>query len=121
MLQANDPKPWIQEYYPAWRKHPGQIKGQRGYSTDRPVYPIIGATSRDGKYLVAVAWPETMRLGQVWHHCVHPRPVIGESFNKTTGEINSHGKIYMMENDGNKLITSFKKDFPQWQRPPDAE
>jgi len=117
--KANDPKPWIQEYYPTWRRHPGQIQGQRGYSTDRPVYPVIGAVSRDRKYLVAVAWPETMRLGQVWHHCIHPRPIIGESYDNTKGEINTHGKIYLMANDGEQLLAKFKKDFPEWRRPPD--
>jgi hypothetical protein len=119
--KSNLPKPWIQEYYPAWRKHPGQIQGERGYSTDRPVYPIIGAISRDRKYLAAIAWPEAGRLGQVWHDCVHPRPIIGESFNATTGEIRTHGKIYLMENDGKKLISMFKKDFPEWKRPPNEK
>lgn len=119
--QANLPKPWIQEYYPAWRKHPGQVKGERGYSTDRPVYPIIGAISSDGKYLAAVAWPETGRMGQVWHDCVHPRPDFAESFDAATGQIKSHAKVYLMKNNGKKLIASFKKDFPQWKRPPDKE
>jgi cytohesin len=118
--KANYPKPWIQEYFPAWRKHPGQIKGQRGYSPDRPVYPIIGAVSRDGKYLAAIAWPETASLGQVWHHCIHPRPLIAESFDSKTGEIRSCGKIYLMENDEEKLLARFKEDFPHWRSPPDV-
>ena len=118
---ADAEKPWIQEYYPTWRKHPGQVKGQRGYSTDRPVYPIIGTVSKDGKYLAAVVWPETMRLGQVWHHCVHPRPIISESFDASKGETVTHGKIYLMENNGKKLLKNFKKDFPEWKRPPDAD
>jgi hypothetical protein len=29
--------------------------------------------------------------------------VIGESFETTTGEINTHGKIYLMENDGKMM------------------
>ena len=119
--RANGPKPWIQEYYPAWRKHPGQIEGLRATSTDRPVYPIIGVVSCDGKHLAAVAWPETSRLGQVWHYCFHPRPAIGESFNSKTGEIESHGRVYFMKNDARKLLAGFKADFPNWQRPPDAK
>jgi len=118
--RANYPKPWIQEYFPTWRKHPGQIKGERGYSPDRPVYPIIGVVSRDRKYLAAIAWPETSSLGQVWHHCIHPRPLIAESFDAKTGEIRSCGKIYLMENDGEKLLRRFKEDFPHWRRPPDV-
>ena len=60
--RANSPKPWIQEYYPAWLKHPGQ-----------------------------------------------------------TGEIESHGRVYFMENDARNLLARFKADFPNWQRPPDAK
>ena len=118
--RANRPKPWIQDYYPAWRRHPGQTQGQRGRSTDRPVYPIIGVVSGDGRHLAAIAWPETAQLGQVWHHCIHPRPQIGDSFNALTGETESRAKVYLMENDGRKLLASFKEDFPGWHRPPDA-
>ena len=115
--KADRPNPWIQEYIPIWRKHPGQTKGQRGRSTDRPVYPIIGCTSRDGKHLAAIAWPETGSLGQVWHHCVHPRPRIGESYDKDTNQIRSRGRIYFMKNEGEKLIAAFNEDFPDWVRP----
>jgi hypothetical protein len=119
--RAKGPKPWIQEYYPAWRKHPGQKEELRATSTDRPVYPIIGVVSCDGEHLAAIAWPETSKLGQVWHHCFHPRPVVGESFNPATGEIKSHGRVYFLENDPKKLISRFKEDFPNWKRPPDAK
>jgi len=115
--RVNQPNPWIQEYVPIWRRHPGQRPGKRGYSTDRPVYPIIGVVSRDGRHLAAIAWPETATLGQVWHDCIHPRPRISESYDKKTNEIRSRGKIYFMENDGKKLIAAFKKDFPKWIRP----
>ena len=114
--RANLPKPWIQEYYPTWRKHPGQIKGQRGFSTDRPVLPIIGVVSRDGGHLAAVAWPETMRLGQVWHCCIHPRPQISESFDEKTGETRSRGRLYFMPNDEAKLLAAFRRDFPGFRR-----
>jgi hypothetical protein len=113
---ANSKNPWIQEYIPLWRKHPGQIKGERGYSTDRPVYPIIGAVSRDKKYLTAIAWPETEMLGQVWLHCFHARPIIGESYNAKLGETTSFGKIYIIENNEAELLSLFNKDFPDWER-----
>lgn len=118
--KANAATPWIQEYYPVWRKHPGQVKGQRGFSTDRPVLPIIGTVSRDGKHLVAVAWPETARLGQVWHSCIHPRPVIGESLDRAKRQIRSRARVYFMENDGPALLARFRADFPDWQRPGSA-
>lgn len=110
--RANLPNPWIQEYVPTWRRHPGQRKGQRGSSLDRPVLPLIGVVSRDGKHLAAVAWPESARLGQVWHCCVHPRPRIIESFDAKTGETRTQGKLYFMPYDEAKLLAAFERDFP---------
>ena len=115
--KSNLPEPWIQEYFPTWRKHPGQIPGQRGYSPDRPVYPIIGCVSRDGKQLTAFAWPEARSLGQVWHDCLHPRPAIIESYDPEANRIASRGKIYFLPNDGQALLDAFKRDFPGWKRP----
>ena len=119
--RAKLPQPWIQEYIPAWRKHPGSGGEIRATSTDRPVYPIIGVISCDGKHLAAIAWPDTKGLGQVWHHCFHPRPDLNASFNPATGEIYSRGKIYLMENDKQRLLERFKHDFPNWRRPPDQK
>ena len=111
--RVNQPDPWIQEYVPVWRTHQGQVPGKRGYSTDRPIYPIIGVVSRDGKYLAAIAWPQASTLGQVWHDCVHARPCIAEHYDKNGTRILSRAKMYFMENDGDKLIAAFKKDFPK--------
>jgi hypothetical protein len=115
--KANLPEPWIQEYDPSWRKHPGQVRGERGRSLDRPVYPLIGCVSRDGKYLAAIAWPETRSLGQVWHDCLHPRPAIAESFDGRTGRIMSRGRLYFLPNDEAALLSAFRRDFPDWKRP----
>ena len=112
---ANADRPWIQEYVPAWREHPGQIAGERGYSPDRPTCPIIGVVSHDQRYLSAVAWPETKRLGQVWVDCIHPRPDVLESLDESTGEIHSRGRIYFVANDGAKLLAAFERDFPRWR------
>ena len=115
--QANLPKPWIQEYYPIWRKHPGQTPGQRGRSPDRPVYPLVGCVSRDGKHLTAFAWPECQSLGQVWHDCLHPRPAIGESYDAKANRTVSRGRLYFMANDPAALLAAFRRDFPDWRRP----
>ncbi len=115
--KANLPEPWIQEYFPIWRRHPGQVKGQRGYSLDRPVYPLIGVVSRDGEYLAAFAWPETRSLGQVWHDCLHPRPAIGESYDPASNHTVSHGRLYFLPNSEQQLLEAFQRDFPEW-RPP---
>ena len=114
---ANYAEPWIQEYVPLWRKHPGQVRGNRGYSLDRPVYPLIGCVSRDGRVLAAIAWPETRRLGQVWHDCLHPRSVIGESYDEGTNRIVSRARLYFMPNDEAVLLAAFKRDFPDWRQP----
>jgi len=114
--RVNCEKPWIQEYVPAWEKHHWKDqKGIRGYSTDRPVLPIIGTVSHDGKYLAAVAWPETHRLGQVWMYCIHPRPCILTAHRTGEKRIISRGKLYFMPNDGKALIEAFEKDFPSWK------
>ena len=115
--KTNSENPWIQEYYPAWRKHPGQQKGERGYSTDRPVYPIIGVVSYDGRHMAAVAWPETNRLGQVWMYCIHPRPGVGESYDRAANKIVSRGKYYFIPYDPAALLAAFHKDFPNWKMP----
>ncbi len=115
--KASLPQPWIQEYFPIWRKHPGQIPGQRGYSLDRPVYPLIGCVSQDGKYVAAIAWPEARSLGQVWHDCLHPRPAISESYDDKANRTVSRGRVYFLPNDEETLLAAFKRDFPDWQRP----
>ena len=114
---ANYPEPWIQEYFPVWRNHPGQIDGRRGHSLDRPVYPIIGCVSRDGNHMAAFAWPETESLGQVWHDCLHPRPAIGESYDEKTNTIISLGRLYFIPNDEKLLLDSFRRDYPGWVKP----
>ena len=114
--RVNCEKPWIQEYVPAWEKnHWAGQKGLRGFSTDRPVYPIIGTVSRDGEHLVAVAWPETSRLGQVWMPCIHPRPCILTAHEPGENRIVSRGRLYFMPNDGKALIAAFERDFPGWR------
>ena len=100
-----------------WRHHPGQVEGERGYSPDRPVFPLIGCVSRDGNRLAAFAWPEARSLGQVWHDCLHPRPAIGESYDQRTGRTVSRGKIYFLPNDEDLLLEAFERDFPGWTRP----
>jgi hypothetical protein len=113
--RVNCEHPWIQEYYPVWEKHPGQQKGQRGFSTDRPILPIIGVVSRDGAWLAASAWPETFRLGQVWMHCIHPRPSVLTAYDPAANRTVSRGKLYLMANDAAALRAAFERDFPDWK------
>ncbi|MFB3903594.1 MAG: hypothetical protein ACE15E_09085 [Acidobacteriota bacterium] len=118
------PKPWVQEYIPAWgnrSKWVDTFYGKRPVSTDRPVYPIIGVVSHDRRFLSAIAWPECERLGQLFLSCVHPNPVIADSYDPKTGRYVSRGKIYFLDNNPDRLLQSFKRDFPDWKRPPDGE
>ncbi len=118
------PRPWVQEYIPAWGKRADFVNtfyGKRPLSTDRPVYPIIGVVSHDGRFIGALAWPECERLGQLFLSCVHPNPLISQKYDPQTKRCVSRGKIYFMENDPNRLLESFKRDFPDWQRPPDGD
>lgn len=107
--RSNNP-PWVQDYIGLTHTHEGNRLGVRSVSTDRPVLPIIGVVSRDGKWLQAWAWPRDYhRLGQVWRDCLHPTPVV--EFNPRTNRVESHGKIYFMENDPDKLLAAFFADF----------
>ena len=116
--RANAPITWTQDYFPTWRKHPGQEPGQRlGRSTDRPVYPIIGCISRDNNYLVAWAWPQCGVLNQAWIDCLHPVPQISESYDPSTNTSRSRSKIYFLPNDEERLLQAFKRDFPDWKIP----
>lgn len=118
------PKPWVQEYIPSWGKRADFVDtfyGKRPLSTDRPVYPIIGVISRDERFIGAVAWPECERLGQLFLSCVHPNPLISRKYDPKIGRCVSGGKIYLIENDPHRLLESFKRDFPGWQRPPDGD
>jgi len=109
--ETNNP-PWIQNYTPLRRRHQGNSIKWRGIGTDRPILPIIGVVSRDGRWLQAWAWPrDNSRLGQVWHDCLHPTPGLRADFNPETGRIESHGKLYFMENDADALAEAYMADF----------
>lgn len=114
------PEPWVQEYVPVWRRHADFVHtfyGKRPLSPDRPVYPIIGVLSREGRFLSAVAWPETERLGQLFLSCVHPNPRITEPCRPETSPCVSRGKLYFLENDPDRLLENFRRDFPDWPSP----
>jgi hypothetical protein len=118
------PRPWVQEYIPAWRKRADFVNtfyGKRPLSTDRPVYPIIGVISHDQRFMSAIAWPECQRLGQLFISCLHPSPLIEETYDRQTNRCVTRGKIYFMENNPERLLESFRRDFPNWRRPPDAD
>lgn len=102
--------PWVQVYLPIWRRHGGQPRAFWGNSTDRPVHSIIGQVSRDGKHLIALAWPTCSSLCQGWHDCLHIQPVLRDGYDEKTGQIVYRGRFYFMDNDPQALLERYKGD-----------
>ena len=111
--RANSDRPWIQSYSLAWEKPLGTGENRvPGWSSARLTYPIMGVISHDGKYLAAVAWPETWRMNQLWLSCVHPWPcLLTADYDPATKKRVSRGKLYFLPNDAGMLLERFEKDF----------
>ncbi len=117
-------KPWVQTYVPTWREHADFVHtfyGKRPLSPDRPVYPIMGVVSQDKRFMSAFAWPDCHSLGQLFISCIHPNPMMAANYDPETDRAVTRGKLYFMENDPEKLLGAFGRDFPDWKRPPDAD
>ena len=111
-LPTDDPRnnpPWIELYgtadQPPMHSEPGDWAD---YSADRFTLPIVGAVSRDGKYLAAIAGPSAATLCQAWHDCMHIDMPWGSSGQRTW-----RLKIYAMANDPAKLLQAVSRDFPE--------
>ncbi|NQT91609.1 MAG: hypothetical protein HQ559_02525 [Lentisphaerae bacterium] len=107
----NNP-PWVQSYLPVWvplRK--AKPKAWAAFSSDRYIYPVIGAVSKDGKYLTALASDRADIMSQAWHDCMHNNPVWSPL--KEGGERVWRVKIYVMDNEPEKLLERVAADFPQ--------
>ncbi|MFH1919771.1 MAG: hypothetical protein ABIP48_07810 [Planctomycetota bacterium] len=108
--KTNSP-PWVQNYIPAWREHPGQPKAFWGNSTDQPVYSIVGEVSRDMKYLAAWGCKRSSLIGQGWHDCLHIGADLLLDYDESANRTVSHFKMYFMEFDPEKLLRQYKEDF----------
>lgn len=109
--RTNSP-PWVQQYLPVWRKHPGQPKAFWGISDDRPVCSIIGIVSRDGKHLAAWACRKSNNLSQGWHDCLHLGADMSGDYDQKANRTVSHFKMYFMEFDPQRLLDQYRLDFP---------
>ena len=106
----NNP-PWVQMYVGAWQEIPEVTpESWADYSTDRYITTLIGAISRDGKYLTAIANDSATSMCQAWHDCMHNNPQWLPE-NKTEKR-RWRLKIYAMENDPQVLLGRVAKDFP---------
>jgi hypothetical protein len=112
---AEDPynnPPWVQMYVGTWQEVPNAgTNAWADYSPDQYTTPVIGAVSRDGKYLAALANDSAWTLCQAWHDCMHNNPAwlpTGGPRDQRTWRL----KIYVMENDPAALLKRVLKDFP---------
>jgi len=108
--EYNSP-PWVQRYVPIWEEHPGQPKAGWGVSTDRPVYSLVGAVSRDGKHLAAWGCYQCGGIGQGWHDCLHLLPDLSLDYDEEKNRIASRSMFYFMENDPDRLLARYRADF----------
>lgn len=106
---CNNP-PWVQAYYPIGSKQTG--------SRDRFTRPVIGAVSRDRRYLAAIACENPEEMSQMWHDCMHNNPAWlpeGAPSEEQTWRL----RIYAMENDPDRLLRYVERDFQEggdrWQ------
>jgi dienelactone hydrolase len=106
----NNP-PWVQMYVDCRNEVPqASLTSWADYSPDRFVTPIIGATSRDGKYLAALVNGSARTMAQAWHDCMHNNPpwLPAEAHSE---ERVWRVKVYVMENDPEALRVRASRDF----------
>ena len=84
--------------------------GWAAYSPDRYTLPIIGAVSRDRRYLAALATAAEVTLSQAWHDCMHnnARWATAPGDSEKTWRI----RLYVLDNDDEALVAKFRRDFP---------
>jgi len=72
---------------------------------------LIGCFSADGKYLLATAFDRIQELFQGVNVCLHSDPRVGGLVAGETKLI--HGKLYLLKNDLDGLVSRYRKDFPE--------
>ncbi len=113
--QYNNP-PWVQMYLQLGQPQPQvQPTSWADFSPDRYTVPVIGAVSRDGKYLAALANDSTTSMAQAWHDCMHNNPLWLPADAPARGRV-WRVKVYVMENDPQALLARAGKDFPRLRR-----
>jgi len=112
----NNP-PWVQMYVGTWQDLPAvATNAWADYSPTRYTTRVIGAVSRDGKYLAALANDSARLMCQAWHDCLHNNPEWTPD-PAAPGERIWRLKIYAMENDAEALLARVDNDFPQARLP----
>jgi hypothetical protein len=113
-MPADDPRNnpvWTQHYIGVWQKFNGEPLPVNTSRT-RYVVPVIGATSNDGRYLVALASDSPRFIAQAWHTCLH-HVVNWVPAEKPILERQWRMKLYAMQNEPVVLMTHLAGDFPE--------
>jgi len=109
---ARNNPPWVQMYRGIWQEIPEVVPELwSDYSPDRYVTTVIGAVSRDGKYLTALANDSATMMAQAWHDCMHNNPQWLPT-DAPAAERIWRLKIYVMKNDPEVLLANVFQDFP---------
>lgn len=109
--EYNNP-PWVQMYVGTWQDIPEIVpESWADYSTDRYITTVIGATSRDGGYITAIANDSATTMCQAWHDCMHNNPR-WLPVDAPTEERRWRLKIYAMESKSDELLARVGEDFP---------
>jgi dienelactone hydrolase len=103
---------WVQMYVGEWQDVP-QVgpTSWADYSPDRYTTTVIGAVSRDGKYLTAIANDSAPLMCQAWHDCMHNNP-LWLPVNTPPTQQEWRVRIYAMENEPDALLARVARDFP---------
>jgi hypothetical protein len=113
---ADDPQnnpPWVQMYVGVWTNPVEPDPGQwSDTSSDRFVVPVIGAVSKDGKHLVALAEDSADQMCQAWHDCLHTSAKWQPADAAPADQV-WRMKVYLMENDPEALLERVRQDFPK--------
>lgn len=83
----------------------------RPLAGDTPTNGLIGCYSADDKYILATAFDQTHELFEGVYVCLHSDPHIGGLAPNETKKI--HGKIYLIPNNIEALLTRYNHDFPK--------
>jgi hypothetical protein len=117
---ATDPynnPPWVQMYVGAWQDVPPTTPtAWADYSPDRYTCRVIGAVSRGGVWLAALACDSSSVMAQAWHDCMHNNAnwtPASAPMERRTWRV----KIYAMRNDPDALLRRIRKDFPRVSEP----
>jgi len=108
---VNNP-PWVQNYirndHPLPKPDPNLWAA---YSDNKFSISVLGAVSRDNKYLAAIANNSSITMCQAWHDCMHNNAQWLPK-NAPVDQKIWQVKIYAMENNPEALIKRVETDFP---------